>query len=174
MSSISATMTLCLSETHFPHVYKTWWDKWVDDFQWQSAQFYNCSGFLNFIIICKVPVESYKHCKQTRHKCFWTCLSRQSHNAQKKERPWGGSKKKKHMWDGWWGRTKMFKKGETERDWMSATLWRACLDFSTPKHALSDSGPVALTPISAYTLTLPSAAATAMHWWERIIKSKKK
>lgn len=40
---------------------------------------------------------------------------------------------------------------------MSATLWRACLDFSTPEDALSDSGSVALTPISAYTFTLPSA-----------------
>lgn len=42
---------------------------------------------------------------------------------------------------------------------MSATLWRACLDFSTPENALSDSGSVALTPISAYTFTLPCAAA---------------
>lgn len=42
---------------------------------------------------------------------------------------------------------------------MSAALWRARLDFSTPKIALSDSGSVALTPISAYTFTLPCATA---------------
>lgn len=51
----------------------------------------------------------------------------------------------------------MVKGRKAERDWMSATLWRTCLDFSTPKNALSDSGSVALTPISAYTFALPCA-----------------
>lgn len=41
---------------------------------------------------------------------------------------------------------------------MRATLWRARLGFNTPQNALSVSGSVALTPISAYTLTLPCAA----------------
>jgi len=40
---------------------------------------------------------------------------------------------------------------------MSVPLWRAGLDFSTPENALSDSGSVALTQISAYTSALPCA-----------------
>lgn len=68
-------------------------------------------------------------------------------------------KQKKCMWRRQKGRKKKnaWKERQREREWMSATLWRACLDFSTPENALSDSGSVALTPISAYAFTLPCA-----------------
>lgn len=46
------------------------------------------------------------------------------------------------------------RKGKPQRNWMRATLWRTRLHFSTAENALSDSGSVALTPISAYTSTL--------------------
>lgn len=40
--------------------------------------------------------------------------------------------------------------GESEMEWIGPTLWRARLDFSKPKNALSDSGPVALTNIALH------------------------
>lgn len=59
----------------------------------------------------------------------------------------------------------------------SVTLWRACLDFSTPKNALSDSGSVALTPISAYTLALPCATVMreqTVRLWAHTMESERK
>lgn len=80
------------------------------------------------------------------------------------------AQKRRSVCGGWWGRKKICRKGETERDWISATLWRACLDFSTPKNALSDSGSVALTPISAYTFTVP--CATVMREWTMCLRAR--
>lgn len=65
-----------------------------------------------------------------------------THTKKKRKRWWNGEKN----WN--------TRKGKPQRNWMRATLWRARLHFSTAKNALSDSGSVALTPISAYTSTL--------------------
>lgn len=95
------------------------------------------------MLIYKLLTEGYKHCEQ------------QTQKGQKKK----PTTTKHCMWR-MVKQNKICRKAETAGHWRSAKLWRACLDFSTPENTLSDSGSVALTPISAYTFTV--ACATVM------------
>lgn len=81
-------------------------------------------------------------------KCLRTLLFRQRHHRQKNEVTKKEKKKKKNC-----------KKEENqERLYSGGSGFR-----HSPKNALSNSGSVALTPISAYTLALP--CATVMREW---------